>query len=67
MTQSEVSRLLRRIEQDYALARRGLSGLARHAFIAGKMKCLERCQPALCGLLGEQEATRLGVERLERV
>jgi hypothetical protein len=71
MTQSEITRLLTRIEQEYASARSGLSGLAsgtaRHAFISGKMVRIETCHRALCGLLGEQEATRLVIERLERV
>jgi hypothetical protein len=71
MAQSEVTRLLTRIEQEYASARSGLSdlasGTARHAFISGKMERIETCHRALCGLLGEQEATRVVMERIERL
>ncbi len=71
MAQSEVTRLLTRIEQEYASARSGLSDLAsgtvRHAFISGKMERIETCHRALCGLLGEQEATRVVMERIERL
>lgn len=70
MAQSEVAHLLTRIEQEYASARRSLSGLAsgtaRHAFISGKMERIEICHRALCGLLGESEATRLLMECIER-
>jgi hypothetical protein len=71
MTQSEITRLLTRIEQEYASARRGLSalasGTARHAFISGKMERIQTCSRALCGLLGEQEATRVVVEQIARL
>jgi hypothetical protein len=43
------------------------SGTARHAFISGKMERIETCHRALCGLLGEQEATRVVMERIERL
>jgi hypothetical protein len=70
MSTSEVTRLLTRIEQEYASARSGLSGLAsgtaRHTFICGKMERIQTCYRALCDLLGEQEATRVVAERLER-
>jgi hypothetical protein len=70
MSKSEITQLLERIEQEYASARSGLSGLAsgtaRHAFISGKMERIETCYRSLCGLLGEQEATRVVAERLER-
>jgi hypothetical protein len=69
-TQSEVTRLLARIEQEYASARSGLSGLAsgtaRHAFLTGKMERIQTCYRSLCGLLGTPEATRAVAEHLER-
>jgi len=70
MSKSEITQLLQLLEQEYASARRSLSGLAsgtaRHAFISGKMERIETCYRALCGLLGEQEAMRVVAERLER-
>ena len=62
MVQREVAHLLTRIEQEYASARSGLralaSGTARHAFLSGKMERIETCRRALCGPLGEPEATQ---------
>lgn len=71
MAESEITRLLRSIEQEYEAARNGLSGLAsgsaQHAFIERKMERLDVCHRALCGLLGEQEAAKLVVETIERL
>ena len=71
MVQREVAHLLTRIEQEYASARRGLralaSGTARHAFLSGKMERIQTCSLALCGLLGEPEATRAVVEQIARL
>jgi len=70
MSKSEITQLLERIEQEYASARSGLSGLAsgtaRHAFISGKMERIQTCYRSLCGLLGVPEATRLVARCLER-
>jgi len=71
MSKSEITQLLQRIEQEYASARQGLSGLAsgtaRHAFLSGKLERIQTCSLALCGLLGEPEATRAVAERLARL
>ena len=67
MSKSEITQLLQRIEQEYASARRGLSGTARHAFLSGKMERIQTCYLALCGLLGEPEATRAVVEQIARL
>jgi hypothetical protein len=71
MPESEIAHLLQQIEQEYGAARSGLSGLAsgvtRHAFITAKMERIDACHRALSGLLGEQEATRLVVEKIEQM
>lgn len=67
--QSEVARLLLRIEQEYEAARSGLSGLAygvsQHEFITAKMEHMQQCQEELGQLVGKREATVLVAQVLE--
>jgi hypothetical protein len=68
---SEVARLMRRIEEEYEAAQRGLTGLAQgnaqHAFIAARMQAVDGCRQQLTEQVGEPEATRLVCETYVRV
>ena len=69
--QSEVARLLERIELEYEAAQRALTGLAcgtsKHAFITDKMERIGNCHASLKQLVGEDEATRLMADTLENL
>ena len=56
--QSEVARLMRRIEEEYTAAQRALSGLmvgvATHQFITARMENIGRCHQQLRTLVGEK-------------
>jgi hypothetical protein len=71
MPGSEVARVLRQIELEYKAAQRGLSalaaGTARHDFINARMENIGTCHQTLKGLLGEQEASKVLTETLERL
>lgn len=68
---SEVARLLQQIEQEYEAAQRGLTGLAagvsQHAFITARVENMGRCHKALTTLVGENQATKMVAETLERL
>lgn len=62
---SEVARLMRRIDEEYEAAERGLSGLAQvaqHEFITARMERIGEHYEDLQQLVGEEEACRLLVE-----
>ena len=67
----EVARLMRQIEQEYEAAQRGLSGLAagtaRHEFITARMEHIGACHESLKQLVGEQQASAILTETLERL
>lgn len=67
----EVARLLRQIELEYEAAQRGLSelaaGTARHDFITARMERIGTCHESLKQLVGEQEASEILTETLERL
>lgn len=56
--QSEVARLMQRIEEEYTAAQRALSGLAvgmaTHQFITARMENIGRCHQQLRTLVGEE-------------
>ncbi|HLJ36498.1 MAG TPA: hypothetical protein VKU38_22765 [Ktedonobacteraceae bacterium] len=64
-SKSEVARLRRQIEEEYAAAQRGLCGFAvtaQHAFITARMENVWLFREQLVPLVGEDEATRLMCE-----
>lgn len=64
--QSEVAQLLKRIEEEYVAATRGLTGLAataKHQAISARMENLERLHEGLRTVVGD-EAMKLIAERL---
>ena len=66
-SQSEVARLLDRIEAEYVAAQRGLTGLAesaRHAAITARMERVGQLHQSLHVIVGD-DAIRLLAERLE--
>jgi hypothetical protein len=67
VSESEVARLLRQIDQEFEAAQQGLTGLAQrtalHAFISAKMKRVRVHQDELAVHVGEDEAIRLVYER----
>lgn len=71
MSESEIARILRAIEQEYEAAQRGLSGLAecaRHAFITARMERVHALHGELQAVVGDtREATRLLAEQCERM
>ena len=56
--QSEVARLMQRIEEEYTAPQRALSGLAvgmaTHQFITARMENIGRCHQQLRALVGEE-------------
>lgn len=68
MGQSEVARLLQQIDLEYNAARAALNdlayGTAQHEFITARMERLSCCHEELSRYVGDQEASRLLVERL---
>lgn len=68
---SEVARLLQQIEQEYQAAQYGLTGLAvgvsRHDFITARVENMNLCHKALTTLVGEEQATKMVAETLERL
>jgi hypothetical protein len=63
MSVSEVSRLIKQIEQEYQASKRGLegfaSGTARHDFIQKRAETIGQCHEELTELLGPEEAIAL--------
>ncbi|MBA2288266.1 MAG: hypothetical protein H0W02_22555 [Ktedonobacteraceae bacterium] len=62
MSESEVARLRRLVEQEYEAARRGLEGLAivaNHEFINARMGAIERHHRRLVRLVGEEQAIQI--------
>jgi hypothetical protein len=68
MSQSEVRRLLEQINAEYQAAQWGLSGLAQgtaqHDFITARLENMENRRQELENLVGQEESTRLVVERM---
>ena len=67
---SEIARLRRQIELEYTAAQRGLQGLAitaRHEFITARMENIGTCHESLKELVGEQQASVILTETLERL
>jgi hypothetical protein len=68
---SEVARLLQQIEQEYQAAQYGLNGLAagvsRHNFITARMENMGLCHKALTTIVGDEQATKMVAETLERL
>src|SRR5437899_9429459 len=65
--QSEVARLLARIEDEYIAAKRGMTGFAEsatHAAITAQMENIGRLYENLHAIIGD-EAIKLVAERLE--
>jgi hypothetical protein len=60
---SEVTQLLRQIEQEYQASKRGLEGLAsgtaRHDFIQKRAENIGQCHEHLSELIGPEEAIAL--------
>jgi len=60
MSQSEVARILRQIDQEYQASQRGLlgfaSGTARHDFIAAKTEAIGKYHEQLTDLVGPEQA-----------
>jgi hypothetical protein len=60
MPESEVSRILKRIEQEYQASKRGLegfaSGTARHDFISRKTESISNYHQQLVELIGPEQA-----------
>jgi len=60
---SEVTQLLRQIEQEYQASKRGLEGLAsgtaRHDFIQKRAETIGQCHEHLSELIGPEEAIAL--------
>jgi hypothetical protein len=63
MTQSDVARLIKQIEQEYEASKLGLegfaSGTARHDFIQQKTENIGRCHEHLSELIGPEQAIAL--------
>jgi len=61
--QSEVTQLLRQIEQEYQASKRGLEGLtsgtARHDFIQKRAENIGQCHEQLTELIGPEQAIAL--------
>jgi hypothetical protein len=61
--QSEVTQLLRQIEQEYQAAQQGLTGLAsgtaRHDFITSKAENMSKCHEKLIEIIGPEQAIAL--------
>lgn len=57
---SDVSRILKQIEQEYQASQCGLEGLAsgtaRHDFISAKTQNIEKCHERLVELVGPEQA-----------
>lgn len=70
MSQSEVARILGRIDEEYQAAQNALYGLAvgtaKHRFITARMENIANCHQQLKGLLGEQEANKVMAEGWEQ-
>lgn len=64
--QSEIARLLRRIDAEYAAARQALhgpaTGTARHDFIIARKEQIARAVETLTAVVGEEEAIHLLIE-----
>jgi hypothetical protein len=60
---SEVTQLLRQIEQEYQASKRGLEGLAsgtaRHDFIQKRAETIGQCHEQLTALIGPEQAIAL--------
>jgi hypothetical protein len=60
---SEVTQLLRQIEQEYQASKRGLEGLAsgtaRHDFIQKRAENIGQCHEQLTELIGPEQAITL--------
>jgi hypothetical protein len=68
--QSEVARLLQRIEAEYEATKRGLEGYAitaRHEFITTRMERMAAHHVALINLVGESEAARILIENDQKL
>jgi hypothetical protein len=69
MGQSEITQLLQQIDREYGAARAALTGLAcgnaQHDFITKRMERLGCCHEELARYVGDQEASRLLVERMD--
>ena len=63
MTQSDVARLLKQIEQEYQASKQGLegfaSGTARHDFIQQRTEKIGQCHEHLSELIGSDQAIAL--------
>ena len=61
--QSEVTHLLRQIEQEYQAAQQGPTGLAsgtaRHDFITSKAENMRKCHEKLIEIIGPEQAIAL--------
>ena len=69
INQSEVARILERIENEYVAAQRGLTGLAqsaRHTAITARIENLGRLHESLRAVAGE-DAMKLIAECLENI
>ena len=70
MPESEVTRLMQQIANEYTAAKAGLSGLAlgtaQHQFITTRLENIGRCQAQLSALVGQEQAVKLVVETLEQ-
>jgi hypothetical protein len=68
---SEVAYLRQQIEAEYTAGQQALSGLAygisQHQFITQRLENMERCRKELVGLVGQEEASKIFVETLDRV
>ena len=70
MHRSEVRELIQQIELEYEAAQRGLQGLAitaRHEFITARMENIGVCHESRKELVGEQQASVILTETLERL
>src|SRR6266568_3157392 len=69
MEQSAIARLLQQIDLEYSAARAALNepalGFARHDFISARMERMALCHEELSIHVGDQEASRLLIERME--
>jgi len=63
MTQSDVARIMKQIEQEYEASKRGLegfaSGIARHDFIQQRAEKIGQCHEHLSDLIGPEQAIAL--------
>ncbi len=71
MSESEIVRLRRQIEEAYEAGMQGLTGLAsgtsNHRFIQAKLEHVEACHSRLVELVGVQEAIQIVYETQVRI